>query len=116
MTSIEPLVFPTDADDWVAFASGRPAAAVALVADVDARLIDAADEMDAATRLDLWNDADLALLEPNLVKLGSNATLRVVDGADHSFKVPASSGRKPADVIAGLAGDVAAWIARLAPD
>lgn len=61
MTSIEPLAFPTDADGWTAFASGRPAAAVALVADVDARLVDAADEMDAATRLDLWNDADLAL-------------------------------------------------------
>lgn len=58
---IEPLAFPTDADGWRAFASGRPAAAVALVADIDARLAAAGDGLDAVARLELWNDADLAL-------------------------------------------------------
>jgi len=61
MPSIEPLSFPADADGWTAFASERPATAVALVADIDARLIAASEELDAAARLDLWNDADLAL-------------------------------------------------------
>ncbi len=61
MTAIEPLAFPTDAPGWSAFASARPAAAVALVADLDARLAAADDDLDAATRLELWNDADLAL-------------------------------------------------------
>ncbi|QRY42001.1 Zn-dependent oligopeptidase [Microbacterium hominis] len=61
MTAIEPLAFPTDAPGWSAFASARPAAAVALVADLDARLAEADADLDAATRLELWNDADLAL-------------------------------------------------------
>ncbi|MBF4561357.1 Zn-dependent oligopeptidase [Microbacterium sp. VKM Ac-2870] len=61
MTSIEPLAFPTDPDDWTAFASARPADAVALVAEIDARLVGEGDGADAAARLELWNDADLAL-------------------------------------------------------
>jgi len=61
MTAIEPLAFPTDAPGWSAFASVRPAVAVALVADLDARLAAADADLDAATRLELWNDADLAL-------------------------------------------------------
>ncbi len=61
MTAIEPLAFPIDADGWRAFVSGRPAAAVALVADIDARLVAAGDDLDAAARVELWNDADLAL-------------------------------------------------------
>ncbi len=61
MTSIEPLAFPTDPDGWTAFASARPADAVALVAEIDARLVDPDDDLDAVARLELWNDADLAL-------------------------------------------------------
>ena len=58
--------------------------------------------------------ADLVLLEPVVARLTPRATLRVVDGADHSFKVPARPGRSSSDVIAGLVGDIACWCATLA--
>lgn len=55
--------------------------------------------------------ADLSLIEPVVARLAPRTTLRIVDGADHSFKVPARMGRSPADVIAGLADDIARWCA-----
>ena len=62
MTSPAPIAYPTDLDGWLAFVAERPAAAVELVAAVDERLTRTGDDdMDAAARLDLWNDADLAL-------------------------------------------------------
>lgn len=61
MTAPAPLDFPTDPEGWLAFVTERPTAAVALVADIDARLASAGAEVDAAARLALWNDADLAL-------------------------------------------------------
>ncbi len=61
MTAPAPLVFPTDPEGWLAFVTERPTAAVALVADIDARLASAGVEVDATARLALWNDADLAL-------------------------------------------------------
>ncbi|GAA3025723.1 M3 family metallopeptidase [Microbacterium dextranolyticum] len=62
MTAPAPIVYPSDVDGWLAFASDRPAAAIARVADVDARLTEAsARGMTPEERLDLWNDADLAL-------------------------------------------------------
>lgn len=63
MSTPDPLVFPADRDGWLAFVTERPAAAVALIADVDARLaaIAEAEEVDAAEVVDLWNDADIAL-------------------------------------------------------
>jgi predicted alpha/beta-hydrolase family hydrolase len=50
--------------------------------------------------------ADLALLEPMVAKLGKQATLRLLDHADHSFHVPAKSGRKDTEVLDTLV----AWI------
>lgn len=62
MTAPAPIVYPTDLDGWRAFVAERPEAAISRVADVDARLGRAdEDGLDAAARLDLWNDADLAL-------------------------------------------------------
>ena len=58
MTTPEPLAFPTDPAGWTAFATERPTAAVAVVADVDARLV-AGTDLDAAARLELWNDAEI---------------------------------------------------------
>ena len=55
--------------------------------------------------------ATLDLLEPLVAKLGARVTLRLYDDADHSFHVPARSGRSDADVRAAVAADVAAWIA-----
>ncbi len=64
MSAPEPLVFPTDPAGWRAFVADRPTAAVAAVAEVDARLVGAGGDLEslgAVARLDLWNDADLAL-------------------------------------------------------
>jgi hypothetical protein len=41
------------------------------------------------------------------------ATLELVAEADHSFHVPARSGRKDAEVIEGLLDVTAAWVTRL---
>ena len=54
--------------------------------------------------------ADLALLEPMVAKLGAEVTLRLFDHADHSFHVPAKSGRKDADVLSGVLDTLTAWI------
>ena len=64
------------------------------------------------TRDDL---ASLSLLKPVVERLGSNAKLVLFDDADHSFHVPARSGRKDADVLAALADAIAAWVGELAP-
>ena len=58
--------------------------------------------------------ASLELLTPVVKKLGTRATLEVVEGADHSFHVPAKSGRSDADVLAGMLDAVAAWMVRAA--
>ena len=61
------------------------------------------------TRDDL---ADLALLRPVVAGLGERATLTVFEHADHSFHVPASSGRRDADIRAEMLDVIATWIAR----
>jgi predicted alpha/beta-hydrolase family hydrolase len=53
--------------------------------------------------------ADLKLLRPVLERLGERATLHLVEGGDHSFKVPKSTERTEADVMADLVGAFAAW-------
>lgn len=60
MSFPEPVTFPTDPDGWLAFVDTRPAAAIALVAGVDERLR-RGGELSASARLQLWNDADIAL-------------------------------------------------------
>jgi predicted alpha/beta-hydrolase family hydrolase len=56
--------------------------------------------------------ADLALLRPICERLGPRARLRVIEGADHGFHVPKRSGRSDADVIEGLADEIARFSAR----
>jgi predicted alpha/beta-hydrolase family hydrolase len=53
--------------------------------------------------------ADLDLLRPVCERLGGRATLHVVDGGDHSFKVLKRSGRDGEEVLDELADAVAAW-------
>jgi uncharacterized protein len=53
--------------------------------------------------------ADLALLQPLTQRLGTRATLRLVQDADHSFHVPARSGRKDPEVRADMLDALAAW-------
>jgi predicted alpha/beta-hydrolase family hydrolase len=50
------------------------------------------------------------LLEPVVGKLGARATLSLFEEADHSFHVPAKTGRKDAEVMADLLDATTAWI------
>jgi predicted alpha/beta-hydrolase family hydrolase len=54
--------------------------------------------------------ADLELLRPICAQLGPRATLRVMEGADHSFHVVKSSGKDDAEVLRALVANVAEWI------
>jgi predicted alpha/beta-hydrolase family hydrolase len=58
--------------------------------------------------------ADLKLLRPVLSKLGSLATLHLLDTADHSFHVLKSSKRTDADALEELAATTASWISGIA--
>ena len=53
--------------------------------------------------------ADLTHMRPLCKKLGSRATLHIVDGADHSFHVLKRSGTTDADVRRELACTAASW-------
>lgn len=57
--------------------------------------------------------ADLTLLQPIVDKLGNRATLRRIDGADHSFHVLARSGRNDREVMEELADTTVSWAAAL---
>jgi predicted alpha/beta-hydrolase family hydrolase len=54
--------------------------------------------------------ADLELLAPLVARLGARATLKVFADADHSFHVPARSGRNDAEVRVELLDALAGWI------
>jgi predicted alpha/beta-hydrolase family hydrolase len=54
--------------------------------------------------------ASLPLLEAVCQKLGSRATLKLFSEADHSFHVPARTGKKDAEVLAELLDTLAKWI------
>ena len=53
--------------------------------------------------------ADLKLLTPLIERLGQRATLHLVEGGDHSFKVPKRNGRTADDVTADLVGTIDGW-------
>ena len=57
--------------------------------------------------------AGLKLLRPVCAKLGSRATLHVIEKADHSFHVLKSSGRSDAEVLRELAETVVSWAERI---
>jgi predicted alpha/beta-hydrolase family hydrolase len=54
--------------------------------------------------------AELPLLQQVVSGLGRRAKLVPAEDADHSFHVPARSGRKDADVLAALLDTAAAWM------
>jgi uncharacterized protein len=54
--------------------------------------------------------ADLRLLRTVVGKLGARASLRLFEDADHSFHVPARTGRKDTEVMAEMAQALADWI------
>ena len=55
--------------------------------------------------------ADLTLLRPICDGLGAQATLYIVEGADHSFHMLKRSGKTDAEVLAELARTAEAWTA-----
>jgi uncharacterized protein len=56
------------------------------------------------------NLAELSLLEPVVKSLGRSASLHRVEGGDHSFHVPARSGRKDSEVMDEILDAFANWI------
>ena len=54
--------------------------------------------------------ADLDLLEPVIERLGNRTTLKLFADADHSFHVPARTGRTDAQVRSELLRELRAWI------
>jgi predicted alpha/beta-hydrolase family hydrolase len=57
--------------------------------------------------------ADLALMQRLTERLGERASLHLLRDADHSFHVPARSGRKDADVRREMMDTFAAWMRSL---
>ena len=55
--------------------------------------------------------ADQQLLGRLIERLGARATLRLFPDADHSFHVPARTGRKDTEVRGEVLDALAAWIA-----
>jgi len=55
--------------------------------------------------------ADLGLLKATVSGLGARATLHLADDADHSFHVPARTGRKDDQVLADLLAAAVGWMA-----
>jgi len=57
--------------------------------------------------------AEVSLITSTTASLGARATLHLIADADHSFHVPAKSGRKDAQVLEEMLDEVAAWTARI---
>ncbi len=58
--------------------------------------------------------ATLDLLQPMVKRLGKRATLVLFEDADHSFHVPARTGRKDADVRSDMLEKTARWMRAIA--
>jgi predicted alpha/beta-hydrolase family hydrolase len=56
------------------------------------------------------NLAALDQIEPLCKELGSRATLKLFANGDHSFHVPARSGKTDAEILADMLGALAAWL------
>jgi len=59
--------------------------------------------------------ADLELVEKLARQLGARATLKLLQDADHSFHVPARTGRKDPEVMAEMLDALAQWIGSMIP-
>jgi uncharacterized protein len=57
--------------------------------------------------------ADLNLLRPVVKRLGERATLRLVEGGDHSYKVLKSAGRTADEVMTELVAAIDRWATEL---
>lgn len=83
--------------------AGRPSAQrAAHLAAVDIPMLFLQGSRDALAKIEL--------LEPLVAGLGKRARLATFEDADHSFHVPARSGRKDVEVLADVLDTLAAWI------
>lgn len=57
--------------------------------------------------------ANLELLKPVIKRLGARARLKLLQDADHSFHVPARTGRQDAEVRAEMLDALAAWAEKI---
>jgi predicted alpha/beta-hydrolase family hydrolase len=58
---------------------------------------------------------DLNLLNASLPKLGGHVNLTVIEGGDHSFKVPKSLGQDQDGVYADMVQSILGWVNQLPP-
>jgi predicted alpha/beta-hydrolase family hydrolase len=58
--------------------------------------------------------AELDLLKPTVRALGKRATLALIEDADHSFHVPAKTGRKDPEVLAEILDTARDWMLKQA--
>jgi uncharacterized protein len=56
--------------------------------------------------------AQLDLLQPICQRLGPRATLKLFPDADHSFHVPARTGRKDSDIRTEVLDTIASWVSQ----
>jgi len=54
--------------------------------------------------------ASLDLLRPLVERLGERATLELIPDADHSFRVPARTGKGSEEILAGMMDRLLSWI------
>ena len=59
--------------------------------------------------------ASLPLLRPLIERLGARATLEAVADADHSFRVPARTGRSNEEVFSGMLETMVSWMETVLP-
>jgi uncharacterized protein len=57
--------------------------------------------------------AELDLLKPVIDRLGAVATPQWIEGADHSFHVPARTGRSDREAMTEILDSVVAWISKI---
>ena len=57
--------------------------------------------------------AEIGLIEGVVAGLGNDASLFTLDGADHSFHVPAKSGRKDSQVLNEMLDSAATWMRKV---
>jgi predicted alpha/beta-hydrolase family hydrolase len=112
MTSQAQAAAPLDGVRGLAFlafplhAAGRPSTdRAAHLSDVKVPMLFLQGTRDALAERDQ--------LRPVIARLGKRATLELFDDADHSFHVPARTGRKDADVRREMLDALAAWIDRI---
>ena len=54
--------------------------------------------------------ADIHLMQQLVERLGPRATLKLFEDADHSFHVPARTGRKDSEIRSEMLNAIAGWI------